>query len=132
MRMQKSSPWPRAGNSRDFAAPMRLNSGPRFMDFFSIFRRMLPMAGVLLVLATAKAQQTSAPAMATIPGMEFHDGLEQETFSLINRYRRESSLLPLQWDNAIAKLARVHSRDMATGATDFGHDGFGDRVSRLK
>lgn len=102
------------------------------MDSFSIFGRMLLMAGMLLVLATAKAQQTSAPAVAVGPSTELHDGLEQETFSLINRYRRESSLLPLQWDNAIARLARVHSRDMAMGASDFGHDGFGDRVSRLK
>jgi uncharacterized protein YkwD len=36
------------------------------------------------------------------------------------------------WDDAIAKVARAHSKDMASGAADFGHDGFRERVNHLR
>jgi uncharacterized protein YkwD len=76
---------------------------------------------ILAAFSGAKAQQTSATS-----------GVEQETFSLINQYRKASHLPLLAWDDVIAQVARSHSKDMATGEVDFGHDGFGDRVSRLK
>lgn len=60
------------------------------------------------------------------------DAWEKETFSLVNQYRDTCRLPPLQWDDAIAGIARGHSRDMAAGKVDFGHAGFGDRVSQLK
>jgi uncharacterized protein YkwD len=73
---------------------------------------------------------------STLPGPETkgeeHFELERETFSLINDYRRTHDLAPLTWDAAIAETARGHSRDMAEGRVDFGHDGFRDRVDRLR
>ncbi len=60
------------------------------------------------------------------------NALEVQTFALINQYRENNRLPRLVWDGAIAKVARGHSRDMALGDVDFGHDGFGDRVHRLK
>jgi len=77
------------------------------------------------------AQETHAPGSAA-SGADYRSGLELETFSLINQYRKASNLPPLIWDGAITRIARGHSQDMATGEVDFGHDGFGDRVSRLK
>jgi uncharacterized protein YkwD len=58
--------------------------------------------------------------------------VEQETFFLVNHYRENNGLPPLAWDGAIAQEARAHSKDMATGEVDFGHDGFRERISRLK
>jgi uncharacterized protein YkwD len=83
-----------------------------------------------LALATfsdAGAQQTPGTS-----GADYRGGVEQETFSLVNQYRKASLLPPLAWDGAIAKAARAHSKDMATGEVDFGHGGFNDRVSRLR
>jgi len=93
-----------------------------------------PLILAFLALAAfsgVEAQQTrdSAPAAS---GADYRGGVEQETFSLVNRYRKNCNLPPLTWDGAIAKEARAHSKDMATGEVDFGHDGFGDRISRLK
>ncbi len=51
---------------------------------------------------------------------------------LVNRYRKENDFPPLTWSDAIAKEARMHSKDMASGKCDFGHDGFNDRIDRLK
>jgi uncharacterized protein YkwD len=78
-----------------------------------------------------EAQQTHGSA-SSASGADYRNGVELETFSLINHYRETSKLPPLTWDGAIAKAARAHSKDMATGEVDFGHDGFGDRISRLR
>jgi uncharacterized protein YkwD len=58
--------------------------------------------------------------------------IEKHAFTLINQYRKENSLPPLAWNSAVAELAREHSRDMATGAVDFGHEGFSARMSELR
>jgi uncharacterized protein YkwD len=95
--------------------------------------RFLPILAFLCLASFSgvEAQQTRGSASAA-GGADYRSGVEQETFSLINRYRESCKLPPLAWDGAIAKAARAHSKDMATGDADFGHDGFGDRVSGLK
>jgi uncharacterized protein YkwD len=85
----------------------------------------------LAVFSGVEAQQTHGCAPAP-SGADYRSGVELETFSLVNRYRENCKLPPLTWDGAIAKEARAHSKDMAAGDVDFGHDGFDDRISRLK
>lgn len=62
---------------------------------------------------------------------DFRASLEKETFRLVNQYRQDQQLPPLAWSDSIAKVARAHSKDMATGDCDFGHDGFRDRINKL-
>jgi uncharacterized protein YkwD len=57
---------------------------------------------------------------------------ERTLFDLINAYRKEKGKPLLQWQADIAAECREHSQNMASGRTDFGHDGFDDRVSRIK
>jgi len=85
----------------------------------------------LAALSGVEAQQTLRP-LPTASGADYCSGVEKEAFRLINQYRRTSELAPLAWDDSIAEVARAHSREMATGKVDFGHDGFSDRVTRLK
>lgn len=86
---------------------------------------------VLAAFSSIEAQQARG-FTSTTSGADYRSGVEQETFSLINQYRKASKLPPLVWDGGIAQAARAHSKDMATGEVDFGHDGFGDRVTHLK
>jgi uncharacterized protein YkwD len=86
---------------------------------------------VLAAFFRVEAQQTRDSASAA-SGADYRSGVEQETFSLVNQYRKSSELPLLVWDGEIAKVARAHSKDMATGEVDFGHDGFSDRISRLR
>ncbi len=88
-----------------------------------------------LVLATftrATAQQTSPSEPDSIHSAAYRASLELQTFALINQYREANHLPTLQWNSMIAKVARGHSAEMATGEVDFGHDGFSDRVTKLK
>jgi len=90
-----------------------------------IATRVLTVIALLVLAASSRleAQQT---------GADFRDAVERQTFQLVNDYRKANFLAPLVWDDAIAKVARAHSKDMATGDVDFGHDGFRDRVSHLR
>ncbi len=88
-------------------------------------------AGFLLAArAETFADAYSVPGSPTKGEEQF--ALERQAFALINAYRHDHDLPGLTWNPAIAETARGHSRDMAEGRCDFGHDGFGDRVSHLR
>jgi uncharacterized protein YkwD len=63
-------------------------------------------------------------------GTPFAD-MEAQTHALINAERSAQGLPALAWEAAIADAARGHSRDMADGVVEFGHDGFDARVDAL-
>lgn len=50
----------------------------------------------------------------------------------VNEHRRSIGLRPLQADSYISSVALGHSRDMLTGRTPFGHEGFRDRIDLLR
>lgn len=58
--------------------------------------------------------------------------LETEVHELINKYRIDQNLEPLELHNVISEVARKHSQKMADGTTDFGHDGFSERVAKIR
>jgi uncharacterized protein YkwD len=97
---------------------------------------MLSSLRVLFLLAflvsVGCVQPLDAQAFASIGSSSFQHDVEERTFQLINQYRDHNGFPPLKWNDAIAKIARAHSRDMATGDVDFGHGGFDDRVDQLK
>jgi uncharacterized protein YkwD len=86
---------------------------------------------IVVAFSRVDAQQTRN-AIGETSGPDFRSAVEKQTFLLINQYRKAHDLPALGWDIAIAKVARAHSKDMATGEVDFGHDGFRDRVDSLK
>jgi uncharacterized protein YkwD len=63
---------------------------------------------------------------------EILHSVEKQTFALVNQERASQDLPVLAWSDAIAREARGHSHEMASGDVDFGHDGFSERVDRLK
>jgi uncharacterized protein YkwD len=85
----------------------------------------------LAALACARAQEARVSTVET-SGPAYRQQVEKESFLLVNEYRKENDFPPLSWDDEIAKTARAHSKDMATGDSDFGHDGFQDRINHLK
>ncbi len=96
-------------------------------------RRWIGAALAALLLAIG-VEWSPVRAQEAIPAdaKELPRSLEHETFDLINRYRAQEGLSRLAWDSAIADIARVHSRDMATGAVGFGHGGFNGRMDTLR
>jgi uncharacterized protein YkwD len=87
-------------------------------------------AGSLVFFSFARAADFSVPVPQTRGEKQM--ALERQVFALINEYRQDHALPALAWNDAIADTARGHSRDMAEGRVDFGHDGFRDRVGHLR
>ena len=75
-------------------------------------------------------REETADSTADVPGdyMELERGL----FDRVNEHRLGERKPSLKWDEAVAEVARGHSRDMAAGRVGFGHDGFDARADRLR
>lgn len=50
----------------------------------------------------------------------------------VNEHRRSIGLRPLQGNSYISSVALGHSKDMLTGRTPFGHDGFNQRIDLIR
>lgn len=57
---------------------------------------------------------------------------EKEVFRLVNNHRMNIGKNPLLWHNAATKESQIHTDNMATGRTRFSHDGFSERIDRIK
>jgi uncharacterized protein YkwD len=82
-------------------------------------------------LAAGVASRPGGTGAGTTPPVGPLASLEQQTHARINTYRSSIGLADLKWNESVARQARRHSRDMASGASAFGHDGFNARVHEL-
>ena len=92
----------------------------------TIVTLLLAVPLVACLASPSAGQVSAAVSSAASPA-----SLERQTHDRINAYRYSKGLASLKWSDAIAEQARRHSRNMATGATAFGHDGFDARMHEL-
>jgi uncharacterized protein YkwD len=57
--------------------------------------------------------------------------ISREILFFVNEFRRSKGLPVLQADSYISSVALGHSRDMLTGKSPFGHDGFRQRIDLI-
>jgi uncharacterized protein YkwD len=58
--------------------------------------------------------------------------MSNDILRFVNQHRRSMGLSGLQANSFISSVALGHSRDMLTGRSPFGHDGFKDRINEIK
>lgn len=58
--------------------------------------------------------------------------LSRQIFDSVNSYRRDAGLQPLRWNAAAAEEARKHCGAIVAGKRAMGHDGFEQRMARLR
>ena len=58
--------------------------------------------------------------------------MSSDILRFVNQHRRSIGLPGLQANSFISSVALGHSRDMLTGRSPFGHDGFKDRIDQIK
>ncbi len=92
---------------------------------------LLLAIALLLLIARSSAGAQVHDIVPVSGSPEYRTAVEHQAFLLVNQYRKAHDLPPMVWTDSIAKVARGHSKDMATGEVDFGHDGFRDRIKRL-
>jgi len=59
-------------------------------------------------------------------------GMSADILRYVNEYRQKKGLKPLQANSYISSVALGHSRDMLEGRTPFGHEGFHERIDRIR
>lgn len=57
--------------------------------------------------------------------------ISREILFFVNEFRRSKGLPALQANSYISSVALGHSRDMLTGKSPFGHEGFRQRIDRI-
>lgn len=58
--------------------------------------------------------------------------LEIKIFTLVNNYRLSTGRTALVWNDAMADEERAHSQAIANGQVPVGHQGFEDRIVRIR
>jgi uncharacterized protein YkwD len=89
----------------------------------------LLLTGILLSCTSKTIPQASEPVSERTLSPEV---VERDILKYVNEHRRSIGLPSLQPIEAATKQAEKHSRDMATGRSAFGHDGFEQRVEAIK
>jgi uncharacterized protein YkwD len=88
----------------------------RFVSFFLIF-------GWLTLGGPSNPTFAGPPASST--------RISREILFFVNEFRRSKGLPALQANSYISSVALGHSKDMLTGKSPFGHDGFRQRIDRI-
>jgi uncharacterized protein YkwD len=60
------------------------------------------------------------------------EDVEHEVYRLVNQYRTREGFPRLKWSEEIAKECRIHSRNMASAKIRLSHEGFNERMVRIK
>lgn len=78
------------------------------------------MISFLLIMAMVSTKPPTASPMSA------------DILRYVNEHRRSMGLKPLQANSFISSVALGHSRDMLTGKTPFGHEGFNQRIDIIR
>ena len=93
------------------------------------------MQWLLLSLMLAAAPQAPLFAPKTplsAPTTPPASSMSAEILRLVNQHRRAIGRSPLQANSFMSSIALEHSRNMLSGKTPFGHDGFRDRIDKIR
>ena len=80
---------------------------------------------ISLLLVSLGCHETEAP----VPDLQSEISLE--IIKLVNAHRESQNLPPLTENEICSSVATEHSTNMASGITDFGHDGFDRRTEAI-
>ncbi|HVS98028.1 MAG TPA: CAP domain-containing protein [Puia sp.] len=82
--------------------------------------------------ALAVLRKPSVTERTPVPKTTVSASMSADILRYVNDHRRSMGLHPLEANSFISSVALGHSRDMLTGRSPFGHDGFRDRIDRIR
>lgn len=92
------------------------------------FFTLLSIVGLLSCSPKFTPSETLPAAEKT----EVAGNMEESILRYVNDHRRSRGLQTLQMSNVASTQAYQHSKNMATGKTAFGHDGYEQRMLAIK
>ncbi len=85
------------------------------------------LSGTLFAATLLSGTPLPTPAPVPAPASISH-----QILVYVNQYRHSKGLPALQPQSFISSVALQHSRDMLTGKTPFGHEGFNQRIDEIR
>ncbi|MDE3253144.1 MAG: CAP domain-containing protein [Bacteroidota bacterium] len=85
---------------------------------------------MLMLSCTPKISPETKTSPATAP--ESPSTVVKDIFRYVNEHRQSLGLPPLKMNEEANRQAFLHSKNMATGKTSFGHEGFEQRVASIQ
>jgi uncharacterized protein YkwD len=104
------------------------------MVFRSIYRYFFAGSITVLVASHVAGRAPASPLRLVavppkaVPRAAATTSMSRQILIFVNEYRRSKGLPALQPNSFISSVALGHSRDMLTGKSPFGHDGFRQRI----
>jgi uncharacterized protein YkwD len=95
------------------------------MKYFFVFP-------ALFVLLSCSPKYTASESVPSTGKTDVAGNMDESILHYINDHRRSKGQGTLQMSNVASAQAYQHSKNMATGKTGFGHDGFEQRVQAIK
>lgn len=96
------------------------------MKFNKIFVFLLVFCGLLISCDAFDEDDENS-----VGGGSEATSYDMQIFNLVNAHRKQKGLAALKFDDDIFNQCCIHSKNMSTGKTAFGHYGFDDRVKNL-
>ena len=96
--------------------------------FLVFFWYLLGILNNILYICIMKTLITIILTVFTL--LSYSQDYNKESLDIINEYRIENGLSPLEWDDKAYKLCDAHSKYMAENGV-VNHDGFDERASKL-
>ena len=96
-----------------------------------MLKLVLGLVLVFPVWVAAKPVPTGLTGSAGLNGAT-GSSMSADILRYVNEYRQKKGLKPLQANSFISSVALGHSRDMLAGRTPFGHEGFHERIDRIR
>lgn len=87
---------------------------------------------VICILLSCSPKYTASESVPSTGKTEVGGNMEESILRYVNDHRRSKGLATLQMSNVASEQAYQHSKNMATGKTGFGHEGFEQRVQVIK
>lgn len=66
------------------------------------------------------------------PVINTQDLIGKKCLELTNEFRIKHRLAPLEWEHTVWEVALTHSKNMGDKKVKFGHDGFRERIAKLR
>ncbi len=94
--------------------------------------KILYLIPIVLLMAFMPAQNNRQSRFkSVVDSAASISQIEKQAFDLVNAHRKRIGLEPLVNKDYIAEQARLHSKDMADGKVEFGHDGANARLDNI-
>lgn len=110
-----------------------------FSSLFSNKKNNVPVLRNPIIKEPENQNKNEHPRFMSLRDLEYQnpvvstqDLIGKKCLELTNEFRKKHGLAPLEWEHTVWEVALSHSKNMGDKKVKFGHDGFRERIAKLR